>query len=93
MEEAVASYRMALRLRPAYPEAYNNLGWCRLELRECGAWTVFLSASRSSAVGKRPSYPGCRLSAVDASWLSPIMIAGNSDHDRLETMITLLWNG
>jgi len=25
--------------------------------------------------------------------LSPIMIAGNSDHDRLETVITMLWNG
>jgi hypothetical protein len=41
---------------------------------------------------KRPSYLGCRLSAVRASWLSPISIAGNSDHDRLEMVITMLWN-
>jgi hypothetical protein len=34
-----------------------------------------------------------RLSAADASWLSPITIAGNSDHDRLETVIKMLWNG
>ena len=44
-------------------------------------------------LGKRPSYPGCRLSAVRASCVvRPITIAGNSDHDRLETVITMLWN-
>jgi hypothetical protein len=41
---------------------------------------------------KRPSYLGCRLSAVRASWWSPISIAGNSDHDRLEMVLTMLWN-
>jgi hypothetical protein len=29
---------------------------------------------------------------VNASPLSPIMIAGNSDHDALETVITMRWN-
>jgi hypothetical protein len=44
--------------------------------------------------GKGPSYLGCRLPVVSAS-LSPsrpITIAGNSDHDPLETVITMLWN-
>jgi hypothetical protein len=44
--------------------------------------------------GKGPSYLGCRLSVVSAS-LSPSMsitIAENSDHDPLETVITMLWN-
>jgi hypothetical protein len=44
-------------------------------------------------LGKRSSYPGCRLSAARTSWLPLIAIAGNSDHDRLETVITMLWNG
>ncbi|MCK1689251.1 hypothetical protein [Bradyrhizobium sp. 145] len=47
-------------------------------------------AADFSGIGRRcPATPR----AVRASPLPPIMIAGNSDHDRLETMITMLWNG
>jgi hypothetical protein len=44
-------------------------------------------------VGKGPSYP-----VADCQWCAPpilstpITITGNSDHDRLEIVITILWN-
>lgn len=49
------------------------------------------SASGPLRLGKRPSYPDCRLLVVRASWFSP--------HDRWKwrpsagTVITMLWNG
>jgi len=41
--------------------------------------------------GKGPSYP-----VADCQWCAPPIlstpITGNSDHDRLEIVITILWN-
>ena len=44
LEEAIASYRQALRLKPDYAEAYNNLG---IALRIRGS-----STRRSPATGR-----------------------------------------
>ena len=48
----------------------------------------------SVRVTRATSYLGCRLSVVSASASSSrlITIAGNGDHDPLETLITMLWN-
>ncbi|WP_162240559.1 hypothetical protein [Bradyrhizobium viridifuturi] len=73
--------------------------WCRRKLRECGAWTVSLSASRSSAVGQKTKLPGLqtvsgvRLAVPDRDPLEKtITFPGMGDHDPLETVITMLWN-
>src|SRR5262249_60189782 len=64
------------------------------ELHEYGAWTVSLSASRSSAVGAKDQATW----VADCQWHAPphrfrrSRSPGNRDHDHLESVITMLWN-
>src|SRR5256885_1723451 len=53
LDEAVACYHGALRLRPAYPEAHNNLG---IALRSQGKAAEAVAAYHE-ALRLRPTYP------------------------------------
>jgi hypothetical protein len=74
------SAAMTAQLGPDRGCGQRRVATCRhcsadVELRECGAWTVSLSASRSSAVGQKTELP--RLQTVSGARLLAV-----PDHDR-----------